>query len=240
MVDAIRAGARLRDKVIVVSIEAPQALREAPLATADPEHIDAVAADLALLRAFGAKALVVAAAGVGPAPLDAQGPALRLHAALARHEERGVLLPATGLVTVQRIPAAGRAPVTPSMIPIVNGTLLIYLLALKYVPLVYAPAVDSAGAAVELGTGTLAAFLAQAAGAALVLVAPSSVAEASQALREASLASAAAAGLPPIVPTEPGPGRLISDILRYAPNLPITAAPATAPSATVPPTAPAR
>jgi hypothetical protein len=62
-------------------------------------------------------------------------------------------------------------------------------------------------------------------GAALVLVAPSSVAE----------ASASAADLPPIMPTElSGPGRLISDILRYAPNLPLVAAPGTAPSATIP------
>jgi hypothetical protein len=230
LMDTIRAGARLRDKVIIVSIEASW----------DRDSIDAAAADLALARAFGAKMLVVAAAGVGPAAIDAQGPALHLHAALAKHEERGVLLPATGLVTVQRLPAAGRAPGTPSMIPIVNGTLLVYLLALKYVPLVFAPAVDAAGAAVEIGTGTLAAFVAQAAGAALVLVAPSSVAEASQALREAPLAPGAAAGLPPIVPTEPGPGRLISDILRAAPNLPVTPAPATAPSATVPPTVPTR
>jgi hypothetical protein len=224
MVDAIRAGARLRDRVIVVSIEA----------AADREHIDGIAADLALARAFGAKSLVVAPAGVGPGALDAQGPALSLHAALARHEERGVLLPASGLVTVDRAPAAGRAsstPAAPPMPPAVNGTLLIYLLALKYVPIVFGPAVDSAGTAVELGMGTLAAFVAQAAGAAMVLVAPSSVAE----------ASGAAANLPPIVPTEPsGPGRLMSDILRYAPNLPVVAAPATAPSATIPPTVPPR
>jgi hypothetical protein len=237
LADAIRAGGRLRDKVIVVAVEASW----------DGDRIDAVAADLAAARAFGAKVLAVAAVGPGPLPLDAQGPAVRLHAALARHEERGVLLPASGIVTVQRTPVAARAPATPagpSTVPVVNDTLLIYLLALKYVPIVFAPAVDAAGAAVELAAGTLGAFVAHSTGAALLLVAPASVSE----------TSAAASGLPPLVALPPGgvavativgtepsePGRLLADILRHAPSIPAAPTAATAPTTAAPATTTSR
>jgi hypothetical protein len=204
--EALRAGARLRDKVIVLSVDAAR----------DAAQIDAIAAELALARALGARVLAVAPAGEGPQPLDAQGPGLKLLAAIERHGERGVLLPATGLVTIHRIPAAAAAssPGVPTMIPVANATILLHLLALGYVPVVYAPAVDATGAAVELATATLAAFVAQFTGAAMLLLSPGEA------------PPVAVPGLPPlsaIVVTPASPGRLIAEMLQHAPSLPVAA-----------------
>jgi hypothetical protein len=215
---ALRAGIRLRDKVIVLSVDAAR----------DPARIDAIAADLSLARSLGAQVLTVAAAGEGPLPLDAQGPALRLLAALERHGERGVALPAAGLVTVHRIPLAAAAPGVPTMIPVVNTTVLIHLLALGYVPVLFAPAVDAEGGAVDLGAGMLATFVAQFMGAALLVLSPDASVE----------APAAGSGLPPVPPivvTDPAsPGRLIADILHHAPNVPVAPAGVAASPAALP------
>lgn len=74
---ALRTGILLRDKVIVLSVDA----------TSDPARVNVIAGDLALARALGAQVLAVAAAGEGPLPLDAQ--ALRL---LAPFEPSGVIM----------------------------------------------------------------------------------------------------------------------------------------------------
>jgi hypothetical protein len=217
--EALRAGIRLRDKVIVLSVDA---LR-------DPARIDVIAADLALARALGAQVLVVASAGEGPRPLDAQGPGLRLLAALERQGERGVLLPAASLVTVHRIPLAAATPGVPTMIPVVNIAVLVHLLALGYVPILFAPAVDAEGGAVDLGANMLAMFVAQFTSAALLLVSPDG------APPEAPEAGAGLPPTPPIVVTDlASPGRLIADMLHHAPNAPVAPAGAAAPSAAHP------
>ncbi len=207
---ALRAGIRLRDKVIVLSVDAVGSVD----VSRDPARIDVIASDLALARALGAKVLAVASAGEGPLPLDAQGPALRLIAALERHGGRGVALPAASLVTVHRIPLAAASPGVPTMIPVVNTTVIIHLLALGYVPVIFAPAVDAQGGAVDLGSGTLAVFVAQFMDAALLL-----------SLDGAPVGYPHGPGLrplPPIVVTDPAsPGRLIADMLHHAPNAPV-------------------
>jgi len=199
--EALRAGIRLRDKVIVLSVAA----------ASDPARIEAIAADLALARALGAQVLTVVAAGEGPLPLDAQNPALRLLAALERHGERGVALPAAGLVTVHRIPLAAAAPGVPTMIPVINTAVLVHLLALGYVPVLFAPAVDAEGGAIDIEVGMLAVFVAQFMGAALLLVSPDG------APVDATAAGAGLPPLPPIVVTDTAsPGRLIADMLHHA------------------------
>jgi hypothetical protein len=198
--EALRAAARLRDKVIVLSVDAAR----------DPAQSDGLAADLALARTLGARVLAVAPAGEGPLPLDAQGPALRLVAALERHGERGVLLPAAGLVTVHRLPLTAAAPGVPTMIPVANTTILLHLVTLGYVPVVFAPAIDATGAAVDLETAALAAFVAQFIGAAMLLLSPG---------ESAPVTSPGLPPLPPIVVTTPG--RLIMEMLHHAPNVPI-------------------
>jgi hypothetical protein len=206
MADALRAGTRLRDKVIVVSVDAAY----------DAERIDALASDLALARALGTHVLAVAGAGVGPLPLDGQGPALRLRAGLERHRERPVLLPATGLLTIHRIPLAAASPGVPSMIPVLNPAIFLQLLALGYVPVVFAPAVDAAGGVVEFSADSLAALVAQFMGAALLALSPASAAE-------PPVAAPSLPPMPPIVVTDPvSPGRLIADLLHHAPSLPVT------------------
>ena len=217
--EALRAGIRLRDRVIVLSVDA----------TRDPARVDAIAADLALARALGAQVLTVVDAGDGPLRLDGQGPALRLLAALERHGERGVALPVAGLMTVHRIPLAATVPGVPTMIPVVNTTVLLHLLALGYMPILFAPAVDATGGAIDLETAALAVFVAQSTSAALLLLpldgAPADV-------------PAAGSGppTPPIVVTDPAlPGRLIADMLHHMPNIPVAPAGVVASNVPLPP-----
>jgi hypothetical protein len=217
--EALRAGIQLRDKVIVLSVAV----------TCDPARIEIIAADLALARALGAQVLTVVAAGEGPLPLDAQGPALRLLAALERHGERGVALPAAGLVTVHRIPLAAATPGVPTMIPVVNIAVLVHLLALGYVPVLFAPAVDAAGRAVDIDVGLLAVFVAQLMGAALLLLSPD------DARVEATAAGAGLPPLPPIVVTDTAsPGRLIADMLQHAQSAPLASTGIAASNAALP------
>ena len=216
---ALRAGIRLRDKVIVLAVGA----------TRDPARIDAIAADLALARALGAQVLTVAPAGEGPLPLDAQGPALRLIAALERHGERGVALPAAGLVTIHRVPLAAATPGVPTMIPVVNTTVIVHLLALGYLPVLFAPAVDAEGGAVDLGAGALAVFLAQFMGAALLLLSLDG------APMDAPPAGVGLPPIPPIVVTDPAsPGRLIADMLHHTTQVPVAPTSVAASNATLP------
>jgi hypothetical protein len=98
------------------------------------------------------------------------------------------------------------------MIPVANTTILLHLLALGYVPVVFAPAVDAAGGAIDLETAALAAFVAQFIGAALLLLSPG------------ESAPATSPGLPPVPPiVVTSPGRLLMEMLQHAPNLPVAA-----------------
>jgi len=212
LAQALRAGIRLRDKVVVLAVDGAEA--------ADPAKIDAIAADLALARALGIKVVTVIDPGKGSGPLDAQRPALGLAAALDRCGERGVSLPATGIVTVHRIPpeALAAAPGMPAMIPVVNTMVLIHLSTLGYVPIVLPPIADAAGEAVELGAAAIAVFIAQFMSAAL-LVLPEA----------APLVGPADPPIPPIVVSgSASPGSLITSILLHAPEVPDVSTPAAA------------
>jgi acetylglutamate kinase len=110
------------------------------------EALDAVASDLALLRALGARLVVVCASGPG---------AFELVAALARHGEKGVVLPAAGLVR-----AASATSLTA-----VDSVLIIQLTSLAYIPIVSPPALDASGALVEVCPEALAAGIAMFTGA---------------------------------------------------------------------------
>ncbi|MFT3765655.1 MAG: hypothetical protein QM820_09085 [Minicystis sp.] len=214
----LRAAIRLRDKVVIVEIDAA--------AAADPAKIEALAADLALARALGIRVIIVTEPGAGPGPLDVQAPALRLRAALERHGERGLSLPAAGIVMVHRIPMAAlaAAPGVPSMIPVVDTAVLIHLSALGHVPILLPPIADAEGAAVDLGAGAIAVFVAQFMSAALLVLSPES-ARAQPADPGAGLPPA-----PPIVALSPiTPGSLVADILLHAPSAP--AEPAVFPAA---------
>jgi hypothetical protein len=215
---ALRTGTRLRDKLVVLEID--------PSAAGDPgrlDALDAIAADLSLARSFGIRLVTVCAPGTGPGPLGALGPALRLIAALERHGERGVSLPAAGLVTVHRIPAAALAlaPGTPPMIPVVSTTVLIHLSALGYVPILIPPIRDAAGEPVtDLEPGVIAGFIAQSMSAAL-LVLPVGHAPTPPAQDTGAEIRPGQPPLPPVVVTGPAsPGTLIADILLHAPDVP--------------------
>ena len=217
---AIRTGTRLREKLVVLEID--------PAAAGDAAVLEAVAADLALARALGIRLVAACDPGSGPRPLDGLGPALRLVAALERKGERGVTLPAAGVVTVHRIPAAAvaAAPGVPSMIPVVNAPVLIHLSALGYIPILVPPAVDGAGEGVtDLAAEALAGLVARFMSAAM-LVLPSGRAAPSG-------DTPGLPALPPVVVTGPAaPGTLIADILLNAPEMP--AAPAGIPGAGTP------
>ena len=134
---ALRAAIGLRDKVVVVRLDAAT--------LADPTGIEATAADLALGRALGVRMIAICE-GRAPKP---PGPALRLAAALERHGAMGVALPAEGIVTVH----AG--------MPVVNAMVLVQLCSLGYVPVLYPPVADAAGVVVDLAPEALAAAVAR-------------------------------------------------------------------------------
>jgi len=198
---ALRAGAQLRDKVVVVTVD--------PATLDDPQKVDPLAADLALARSLGIRMVTVCDPGAGPGPLDAQRPALRLVAALEKQGERGVALPAAGLVTVHRLPPT---PSVPAILPVVNPILLIHLCSLGYLPILLLPVADTAGQVVDTRAGVIAAAVAQ------FMAAPLLV----------SLDAAAPGAAPPSPvsgPPSPGqpvtitaaPGHLLLDVLLNAP-----------------------
>ena len=216
----LRAGVRLRDKMVVVEID--------PAAAAEPAKLDALATDLALARALGLRIITVCTPGAGLGSLDALRPALHLTSALDRHQQRGISLPAAGVVTVHRIPQAAlaAAPGTPPMIPVVNIAILVHLVALGYVPILVPPVVDASGEpATDVATGAVAEIVARFVGAALLLVSPSGA--------QLPLFGEASGlpKLPPVVVLGPSvPGALIADILLNAPEAP--ASPVGIPGAT--------
>jgi hypothetical protein len=180
---ALRAGIGLRDKVVVVQLAAVD----------DPAQLEAIAGDLALARALGVRVITVGEPGSGPGPLDAQGPALRLVAALQRHGTTGVVLPAASLVTVH-----------PGM-PVVNAMVLVQLCSLGYVPILLLPVVDAAGVVVDLAPAALAAAVARFTAAALLVV-------------MADVATAGTLPGPSIVTTRAAtPGQLLADVLLHEP-----------------------
>lgn len=207
LAQALRAGIRLRDQVVVLEVD--------PVAATDPARMETLAADLALARALGIQVITVCPVGAGSGPLDAHGPALRLGAALDRHGARSVLLPAAGMVTVHILPpeAVAAAPGVPAMIPVINTVVLIHLSALGYIPILVPPVVDAAGQAVALGAGALAVFLAQFLSAALLVLPVGSEAPVG--------AQPGLPALPPVLTTGPAsPGSLIAGILLHAPEVP--------------------
>jgi len=182
---ALRTGIGLRDKVVVLQLEAA--------ALVDPVRIEAIAADVALGRALGLRLIAVCEPGSGPGALDAQGPALRLIAALERHGATGVALPAAGLVTVH-----------PGL-PVVNAMVLVQLCSLGYVPILLLPVADAAGVLVDLAPAALAAAVARFTDAALLVLMGD---------------GCAPPGMPspPVVSTQAAsPGQLLADILLYDP-----------------------
>lgn len=194
---ALRAGIRLRDKVVV--LEVGQA------AASDPDKRELLAEDLALARALGIRLVTVCALGAGPGLLDVQGPALRLVAALQRRGERGVVVAAASVVTVHRVPAA--------IIPVVNPAVLLHLSALGYLPLLVPPAADAEGQPVDLGAGDIGMFVARYTSAAMLLRAH---AGAPAALGEAGPGPP----VPPVLVTSlGGPGSMIADLLLNAPEV---------------------
>lgn len=201
----LRAAIRLREKTVVLAIDAA--------ISSDPACTGALAADLALARALGLRPIVACEPGAGSGPLDAQGPALRLRAALDQHGERGALVPAAGLLTIHSIPLA--QPGVPSMIPVVDTTILIHLSALGYIPILLPPAADAEGQPADAGAGLLAVFIAQFMSAALLVIPPAITP------RDPAGIESGLPAVPPIVPlSPPAPGSLIADILLNAPDLP--------------------
>ena len=202
---ALRAGSRLRDKVIVLDVDAS--------ITSEADKLELFAADLALARSSGIRAVCVVEPGSGAGPLDAQAPALSLVRALERYGERGLTIPASGLVTVHRVPpeAVAAAPGTPAFIPVVVPTALLHLSTLGYVPVLLLPVADAAGAAIELDAVDVAAYVAHSLGAVL-LVRTSPKAHALQA------AAPSPSQPKSIVAAANEPGRLIADILLNAPE----------------------
>jgi hypothetical protein len=209
---ALRAGIRLRDKMVVLRLD--------PASLGDPERLEALAGDLALGRALGMRIVAVCDPGSGPGALDAQGPALRLVAALEKHGERGVPLSAASVVTVHRLPAAAVAASggsVPGMIPVVNTIVLIHLSSLGYVPILLLPAADTAGEVAELAADAIAAAVAQFTGAALLV----SLGDHPTATLTDPSAQAGAPnppGPPTLVTSSATPGRLLLDILLNAPH----------------------
>lgn len=210
---ALRAGAQLRDKVVVVTLD--------PTTLDDPQKVEPLAADLALARSLGIRMVTVCDPGTGPGPLDAQRPALRLVAALEKQGERGVALPAAGLVTVHRLPPT---PTTPAILPVVNPILLIHLCLLGYIPILLLPVADTAGQVVDTQAGVIAAAVAQFMAAPLLVslgVTPSGAAPSSPGSGPSS--GPPHPGQPVTITAEPG--HLLLDILLNAPpTAPLSAA----------------
>ncbi len=214
---ALRAGIQLRDKVVVLEL--------APAALDDPQQLEAIASDVALGRAIGMRMVAVCEPGAGSGPLDAQRPALRLAAALDKHGERGVPLPAAGVVTAHRLPPIAVTAGAPAVIPVIRTIILIHLCTLGYVPILLLPVVDAAGEAIpvaDAGVGVIAAAVAQFMGAPLLVAVggPGTTAEA-----QATPPPDAAAPPPPPsgqairVTTSAAPGQILLDILLHAPPL---------------------
>ncbi len=203
LVRALRACRGLHNKVVILALD--------PATTGDPVRLASLAAQVALLRAFGVLMITVCAPGAGTGPLDAQAPALRFVAALAAHDTTGVTLPATSVLKVHRLPpeavaameAAGSAGATPGLVPLPTPVILVHLCSLGYVPILLLPIADQDGEALALEAGVVATLVAGFMDTALLVLAHERRGD---------------AGGPPVIVTDPAaPEHLLNDILLHAP-----------------------
>jgi hypothetical protein len=144
---ALLGSVALRDKVVVVRLEAA-ALDAAA-------HVEALGQTLALLRALDLRVLVVLGARAG-APAEATP---QLIAAIGRHDQRALALLPHGVVRT--------LPLVP--FPLVDQALLIQLCSLRYVPVLTLPVLDDAAKPVDLSAEQVAGAIARFLGATLVV-----------------------------------------------------------------------
>jgi hypothetical protein len=147
---ALRTAAELRDKVVVLRLEAG--------AMVDGQRLGELAAALSLLRQLGVRVLVVL--GPFPGPKDSQTQAVQLLGAIADKGQRALLLPSAGILTPSPQPGL---PVQ------VEPVLLGQLASLGYIPLLLLPVLDRQGAAVPVPPDEVAAAVAAFTDAALLV-----------------------------------------------------------------------
>lgn len=144
---ALLGTVSLREKVVVVRLEAP--------VLAAAAHVEAIGQTIALLRALELRVIVVLGARAG-ASADATP---QVVAAIGRHNQRALALLPHGVVRT--------LPLVP--FPLIDQALLIQLCTLRYVPILALPVLDDAAAPVDLTAEQVAAAIGRFLEAALVV-----------------------------------------------------------------------
>lgn len=149
---ALRSGALLREKVIVLRLSGD---------TMNGPALIALAADMAVLRAIDVRLVVVSA------PPDA-GASVRLCARLGAQGVRAIAVQSSGLVTVTPLPHAtadgSAGPLVPTVTS-VDAVALLQLCTLQHVPIVLLPLLDVDGSVVPVPVDEVAQALARGMGA---------------------------------------------------------------------------